>query len=108
MSADQRFMAEALRLADEARGRSAPNPNVGCVVVSRERIVGRGGTAAGGRPHAEAIALAQAKVVVIAPSKGSEHFAQKGGTIRVTFASHSSQRYSPNSTDAEQMVQDGG
>jgi diaminohydroxyphosphoribosylaminopyrimidine deaminase/5-amino-6-(5-phosphoribosylamino)uracil reductase len=60
VTSDQRFMAEALRLADEARGRSAPNPNVGCVVVSRERIVGRGATAAGGRPHAEAIALAQA------------------------------------------------
>jgi diaminohydroxyphosphoribosylaminopyrimidine deaminase / 5-amino-6-(5-phosphoribosylamino)uracil reductase len=54
-------MDEALRLGDEARGRSAPNPNVGCVVVSRGgRIVGRGGTAAGGRPHAEAVALDEA------------------------------------------------
>jgi diaminohydroxyphosphoribosylaminopyrimidine deaminase/5-amino-6-(5-phosphoribosylamino)uracil reductase len=54
-------MDEALRLGEEARGRSAPNPNVGCVIVSPgERIVGRGSTAAGGRPHAEAIALAQA------------------------------------------------
>jgi hypothetical protein len=52
--------------------------------------------------------LAQAKVVVIAPSNGSEHFAQNGGIIRGTFASHSPQRYSPKSTDAEQMVQDGG
>jgi hypothetical protein len=54
------------------------------------------------------VQLAQAKVVVIAPSNGSEHFAQNGGTIRETFASHSPQRYSPKSTDAEQMVQDGG
>ena len=54
-------MEEALRLADEARGRSAPNPNVGCVIVSSGgRIIGRGATAAGGRPHAEAIALEQA------------------------------------------------
>jgi diaminohydroxyphosphoribosylaminopyrimidine deaminase/5-amino-6-(5-phosphoribosylamino)uracil reductase len=54
-------MAEALALADEARGRSAPNPNVGCVIVSsNDRIVGRGATAAGGRPHAEAVALEQA------------------------------------------------
>ena len=54
-------MAEAVALGDEARGQTAPNPNVGCVVVSRRgKIVGRGATAAGGRPHAEAVALDQA------------------------------------------------
>ncbi len=54
-------MAEALRLGEEARGRSAPNPNVGCVIVSPGgRIVGKGATARGGRPHAEAVALKQA------------------------------------------------
>jgi len=54
-------MDEALRLGLEALGRSAPNPNVGCVIVSPGmRIVGRGATAQGGRPHAEAIALDQA------------------------------------------------
>jgi diaminohydroxyphosphoribosylaminopyrimidine deaminase/5-amino-6-(5-phosphoribosylamino)uracil reductase len=54
-------MDEALRLAEEARGRSAPNPNVGCLIVSAAgRVIGRGATAAGGRPHAEAVALDQA------------------------------------------------
>jgi len=54
-------MGEALALGERARGRSAPNPNVGCVIVSSNgRIIGRGATAAGGRPHAEAIALDQA------------------------------------------------
>lgn len=54
-------MNEALRLGEEARGRSAPNPNVGCVIVSASgRVVGKGATARGGRPHAEAIALEQA------------------------------------------------
>jgi len=54
-------MDEALRLGETARGRSAPNPNVGCVIVSAGgRIVGKGATAPGGRPHAEAIALDQA------------------------------------------------
>ena len=58
---DAKFMAEALRLGESARGRSAPNPNVGCVIVSAEgEIVGRGATAAGGRPHAEATGLDQA------------------------------------------------
>jgi diaminohydroxyphosphoribosylaminopyrimidine deaminase/5-amino-6-(5-phosphoribosylamino)uracil reductase len=54
-------MGEALALANEARGQSAPNPNVGCVIVSSSgRVVGRGATALGGRPHAEALALLQA------------------------------------------------
>jgi diaminohydroxyphosphoribosylaminopyrimidine deaminase / 5-amino-6-(5-phosphoribosylamino)uracil reductase len=54
-------MSEALRLAEAARGRSAPNPNVGCLLVSSSgRVIGKGSTAPGGRPHAEAIALEQA------------------------------------------------
>jgi len=54
-------MGEALRLGEDARGQSAPNPNVGCLIVSPSaRIVGKGATAAGGRPHAEAVALAEA------------------------------------------------
>ena len=53
-------MAEAARLGESARGRTAPNPNVGCIIVSDGEIVGRGATAPGGRPHAEAVALAEA------------------------------------------------
>ncbi|HET9810869.1 MAG TPA: bifunctional diaminohydroxyphosphoribosylaminopyrimidine deaminase/5-amino-6-(5-phosphoribosylamino)uracil reductase RibD, partial [Sphingomicrobium sp.] len=54
-------MAEAIALGETARGTTAPNPNVGCVIVSgKGKIVGRGATAPGGRPHAEALALNQA------------------------------------------------
>ncbi len=53
-------MAEAIRLGEAARGRTAPNPNVGSVIVHDGEIVGRGATAPGGRPHAEAIALEEA------------------------------------------------
>src|SRR5689334_555773 len=54
-------MRHALRLAARALGQSAPNPAVGCVIVSRDgRIVGRGWTQPGGRPHAETVALAEA------------------------------------------------
>ena len=54
-------MGQAIALGEDARGRSAPNPNVGCVIVSTSgRVVGKGATAAGGRPHAEAVALAEA------------------------------------------------
>ena len=53
-------MRHALRLAARSLGQVAPNPAVGCVIVADGVIVGRGWTAPGGRPHAEAIALAQA------------------------------------------------
>jgi len=54
-------MAKAVALGEHARGQSAPNPNVGCIIVSSSgRIVGKGETAAGGRPHAEAVALGEA------------------------------------------------
>lgn len=54
-------MDQALALGESVRGQSAPNPNVGCIIVSPSgRVVGRGATARGGRPHAEAVALQQA------------------------------------------------
>jgi len=52
--------------------------------------------------------FAQVNVLVIAPSNGSEHFAQNGGAMRIAFAPHSSQRYSPGATIPEQIVQAGG
>lgn len=57
---DARFMALALSLGARGLGRVWPNPAVGCVIVQGGRIIGRGWTAPGGRPHAEPIALAQA------------------------------------------------
>lgn len=58
--ADIRFMRLALALGRRGQGRCWPNPAVGCVIVRDGRIVGRGSTAGGGRPHAETRALAQA------------------------------------------------
>ena len=57
---DQRWMRAALLLARYGLGRTAPNPSVGCVLVRDGRLVGRGRTADGGRPHAETQALASA------------------------------------------------
>lgn len=57
---DARWMAAAIALAARGRGLSTPNPNVGCVLVRDGKVVGRGWTQAGGRPHAEAMALAEA------------------------------------------------
>ena len=53
-------MAAAIALSGRTQALTAPNPNVGCIVMQAGRIVGRGWTQPGGRPHAEAIALAQA------------------------------------------------
>ncbi|MEL7262632.1 MAG: bifunctional diaminohydroxyphosphoribosylaminopyrimidine deaminase/5-amino-6-(5-phosphoribosylamino)uracil reductase RibD, partial [Pseudomonadota bacterium] len=53
-------MRLALSLGRRGQGRCAPNPAVGCVIVQADRIVGRGWTQPGGRPHAETVALEQA------------------------------------------------
>lgn len=60
MDADLHHMRHALRLAERSLGRTAPNPAVGCVIVKDGIVVGRGGTAPGGRPHAETLALSEA------------------------------------------------
>lgn len=61
---DADFMKVALALAERGLGQVAPNPAVGCVIVREDegtpRIVGRGWTQAGGRPHAETEALRRA------------------------------------------------
>jgi diaminohydroxyphosphoribosylaminopyrimidine deaminase/5-amino-6-(5-phosphoribosylamino)uracil reductase len=58
---DRRWMRVAIAEARRAEGRTAPNPPVGCAIVSGEgRLIGTGHTATGGRPHAEVQALAMA------------------------------------------------
>jgi diaminohydroxyphosphoribosylaminopyrimidine deaminase/5-amino-6-(5-phosphoribosylamino)uracil reductase len=57
---DEAHMTAALALARRGLGRTWPNPNVGCVIVKDGRVVGRGWTQPGGRPHAETEALARA------------------------------------------------
>jgi diaminohydroxyphosphoribosylaminopyrimidine deaminase/5-amino-6-(5-phosphoribosylamino)uracil reductase len=54
-------MRHALVLGRRGFGQTAPNPSVGCAIVAADgRVVGRGRTADGGRPHAETQALAMA------------------------------------------------
>ncbi|GAA0475486.1 hypothetical protein GCM10009096_16470 [Parasphingorhabdus litoris] len=75
-------MAMAIALSERGRGRTGGNPNVGCIIVKGGIIVGRGWTQPGGRPHAEAMALAQAGK------------AAKGADIYVTMepCAHKSER----------------
>ena len=53
------LMKVAFSLARRGLGNVWPNPAVGCIIVKNGRIVGRGWTQPGGRPHAEAMALKQ-------------------------------------------------
>lgn len=53
-------MRHALLLAGRGLGNAAPNPAVGCVLVNDGKIIGRGWTQPGGRPHAETESLTQA------------------------------------------------
>jgi len=69
-------------------GTTWPNPSVGCVIVKDNRILGRGHTQKGGRPHAEVLALGQA---------GD---AAKGATAYVTLEPCSHHGKSPPCTDA--------
>ncbi|MHA6316336.1 bifunctional diaminohydroxyphosphoribosylaminopyrimidine deaminase/5-amino-6-(5-phosphoribosylamino)uracil reductase RibD [Altererythrobacter sp. CAU 1778] len=77
-----RWLDAAARLAERARPISRPNPGVGAVIVKDDRVVGRGWTQEGGRPHAEAIALQQAGA------------AARGATVYVTLepCAHASPR----------------
>ena len=51
------MMRAALALARRSLGRTWPNPAVGCVIVRDGRVIARGRTRDGGRPHAEADAI---------------------------------------------------
>ncbi len=87
-AADTRFMTLALSLGRRGLGRTWPNPAVGAVIVKDGRIVGRGWTQPGGRPHAEVVALAQAGK------------AAKGATLYVTLEPCSHEGKSPPCADA--------
>lgn len=81
-SDDTRWLAAAAALAERVRPLSRPNPAVGAIIVKDGKVVGRGWTGIGGRPHAEAIALRQA---------GKQ---ARGATLYVTLepCAHRSQR----------------
>jgi diaminohydroxyphosphoribosylaminopyrimidine deaminase/5-amino-6-(5-phosphoribosylamino)uracil reductase len=88
MGQDSAHMAAALTLARRGLGSAWPNPAVGAVVVKDGRVVGRGCTAPGGRPHAETVALDMAGP------------AAKGATLYVTLEPCCHWGRTPPCTDA--------
>ncbi|MBA3516257.1 MAG: bifunctional diaminohydroxyphosphoribosylaminopyrimidine deaminase/5-amino-6-(5-phosphoribosylamino)uracil reductase RibD [Rhizobiales bacterium] len=85
---DRRFMAAAIRLGGGALGTTWPNPAVGAILVRDGRVISRGRTARGGRPHAEAIALKRAGDLAA------------GGTLYVSLEPCSHQGQTPPCADA--------
>lgn len=60
LSYDEKYMRLAMQLAENAIGRTSPNPLVGAVIVKDNRVVGCGWHRKAGTPHAEVHALNQA------------------------------------------------
>ena len=85
---DARFMALALTLGRRGIGNTWPNPAVGAVIVKDGRIIGRGWTQPGGRPHAETVALKRAGKVA------------RGATLYVTLEPCSHEGRTPPCADA--------
>lgn len=68
MRPDTAFMDRAIALAERGRGRTAPNPCVGAVLVRDGRVVAEGWHTACGMPHAEVEALRDAAAKGVDPS----------------------------------------
>ncbi|MFC1735989.1 bifunctional diaminohydroxyphosphoribosylaminopyrimidine deaminase/5-amino-6-(5-phosphoribosylamino)uracil reductase RibD [Candidatus Hydrogenedentota bacterium] len=56
----EKYMNRALELAAKGRGRTSPNPMVGCVIVNDGKVVGEGHHTRAGEEHAERAALREA------------------------------------------------
>lgn len=68
MESNRSFMLRAAALAEQARGRTAPNPTVGAVLVQDGQIVAEGWHKQYGGPHAEVEVLADARTKGIDPA----------------------------------------
>ncbi|HDP25888.1 MAG TPA: bifunctional diaminohydroxyphosphoribosylaminopyrimidine deaminase/5-amino-6-(5-phosphoribosylamino)uracil reductase RibD [Deltaproteobacteria bacterium] len=88
MTPDERFMQEAISLARQGLGRTAPNPPVGAVVVRDATIVGSGYHPKAGQPHAEIHALQASGLKA------------KGSTLYVTLEPCNHYGRTPPCTDA--------
>ena len=88
----QYYMSRAIELAKKGRFTTRPNPNVGCVIVKDNQIIGEGFHYQAGQPHAEVFALRQAY----------EHDAKQlqGATAYVTLEPCSHHGRTPPCADA--------
>ncbi len=88
---DKKYMNMALKLARRGIGSIEPNPAVGCVIVKKGQIIGRGWHKKFGGPHAEINALEDCKTIGITPDEA---------TMYVTLEPCCHQDKTPPCTDA--------
>lgn len=83
---DQIWMTRALRLAEQARGYTSPNPMVGCVIVGKDgNLISEGYHVRAGESHAEIMAL----------DAVADHAQLEGATLFVTLEPCSHQGKTP-------------
>lgn len=73
---DKDFMQQALRLASETTALASPNPQVGCVIVRDNKVLGEGAHLYENYDHAEIVALKQV---------AANGFSPRGATAYVTL-----------------------
>jgi diaminohydroxyphosphoribosylaminopyrimidine deaminase/5-amino-6-(5-phosphoribosylamino)uracil reductase len=89
-NADLLWMSEALSLAAKAKGFTSPNPCVGAILVKGQKVIGRGFHRKAGTPHAEVLAVREAK---------RHGFDPRGSTLYVTLEPCCSHGRTPPCTD---------
>ena len=60
MRSHKKYIDLALKLAEKGKGKTSPNPLVGCIIVKRNAIIGKGFHKRAGEDHAEIIAMKEA------------------------------------------------
>ena len=60
MISHKKYMELTIKLAEKGKGLTSPNPMVGCIIVKRGRIVGKGFHKKAGMEHAEVLAIRDA------------------------------------------------
>ena len=88
---DDKYMQAALKLAQRGIGSVEPNPAVGCIIVKKNQIIGRGWHKKFGGPHAEINALEDCKTLGVNP---------QGAAMYVTLEPCCHQAKTPPCTDA--------
>lgn len=88
LSEDSQWMQKALELAIKPDGQTRPNPQVGCVIVKGDKLIGQGFHEKAGKPHAERVALEDCRV------------STEGATAYVTLEPCNHQGRTPPCVDA--------
>ena len=90
-NSDAMRMREAIALAEKGYGRTSPNPSVGALLVKGGVVIGQGWHRHAGGPHAEIVALNQAR---------RHDYNVKGSTLYVTLEPCSTTGKTPPCTEA--------